>query len=156
VSNVPAIWPSVIAAATTLAEGLTAVRVTRGRDTTNELGDFLMVGVASIDAGVGWDSAGSFDQEFQSFGGSRRETGTVNILALSRTGDADSAAACTAVFALVADLAAAVRADPTLGLVMAEPGYLTAQLHTGTVNESQNNEGAMASLQLVITYEARI
>lgn len=156
--SVPAAWPSVVTAVTTLADTLGDVRVTRGRDTTNELGDFVMVGVAGVDD-TGWDNPGSFDQEFHTFGGARAETGTVNVLALSRTGDAGDdavSAAMTSVFALVGELTSAVRADPALGLA-ASFDYLTAQISTGEIHEELNNtEGALASISLTVTYSARI
>lgn len=149
----PAAWPSVVAALVTLADTGGDVRVTRGRDTTNETGDFIMVGVSDIDESP-WDDAGSFDQEFHTFGGARSETGTVNIVALSRNGDADAATACTDVFALVTELTTAVRADPTLGVTGFD--YLVAEIHSGNVRESENEEGAMASVSLTVSYQARI
>ena len=114
---VAAAFPTVIAAIMSTAETLSDVRVTRGRDVSDDPGDVVMVGVDSLSDSPGWDSTGSFDQEFQTFGGARLETGSVNVLAVSRNGDDDAGAAIDSVFDLVAELCAAVRADPSLGRV---------------------------------------
>lgn len=146
-------FPTVIAAVMTTADAPTDVRVVRGRDTSNDPGDVVMIGVSSLSTNQGWDSAGSFDQEFQTFGDKRVETGTVNALALSRNGDNDPDAACDAVFALVEELCAAVRTDPSLGVTAFD--YLVTEVETGAVQESQNDEGAVATISLAFHYQAR-
>lgn len=151
-----AAWPSVVAALVTTAKAAApSVRVVRGRTLSDDPGNFVMVGVQSMDDSPGWESPGSFDQEFQAFGGSRLETGTVNGLAFSRNGAADQAVAEAAAFALIDALAAAVRTDPSLGITTFD--YLVAQFHGGAVQESQNtNDGAVTALSFSISYEARI
>lgn len=148
-----AAFPSVIAAVFSTAEqAITDARVVRGRDISDDPGDVVMVGIQSIDIGD-WDSAGSFQQSMQTFGGNRQELGSVNGLILARNGDSDQEAALSAAFDYLASLEAAVRADPTLGLAFE---YTKAEMQAGDVTESQNDDGAAAVVAFAISYDIRI
>lgn len=148
-------FPAVVAGAVTaFTTALSPTRVVRGRDYSNSVGDVVMVGVASLDDSPGWDSAGSFDQQFQTFGGARSETGIVNGVAYSSNGDADQAAATTAAFALIEGIGSAVRADRTLGVTGFD--YIVAEFQAGNVKEQQNSDGAVTEIAFAIQYQARI
>jgi hypothetical protein len=89
-----AAFPSVISAVVSVADtALPAVRVVRGRDLTNDASDVVMVGLLNIED-AGWDSAGTFQQTMQTFGGNREEVGTVNGLIVAWNGQSDQDAAC--------------------------------------------------------------
>lgn len=157
-----AAFPTVIAAVLATAETSLAddVRVIRGQDLSQDPGDVVMVGVQDYDATTRgahppiWDTPGSFEQQFQTFGGNRSEAGTVNGVVASRNGDSDIDAACSAVFDLIADLEAAVREDPSLGVTTL--GYLVCEMRAGDVRESLNSDGALAAISFTIQYKARI
>jgi hypothetical protein len=149
-----AAFPSVIAGVVTFTAGvLPAARVVRGRDISMDPDDVVMIGVLADDE-PGRDTAGSFRQSMQTFGGAREEVGEVNGLIVSRNGDADQDAACTTAFGYLAVLEAAVRANPTLGLTGFD--YVVAELADGEVIESNNDEGAETTLPFTISYQIRI
>ena len=148
-------YPTVIAAAMSTfdaAIGEDVARVVRGRDLSEASGDVVMVGVAELEGGD-WESAGGFDQEFQTFAGARHETGRVNCLATAWRANSDQDAATAAACALVAACADAVRATPNLGITTFD--YLVLQMVSGEVLESQAN-GATTSVPFTIQYDARI
>lgn len=150
-------FPVVIAAVVTTATAtLPGVRVVRGRDSTNDPSDVLMIGVADADAdaGGGWDSAGAYDQSPHTFGGKRLEEGRINCLAVSWSGTGDPAAALVAACALFAAFEASIATTPSLGL--SSPEMLNVGLESGTVQESAGDEGTSAALSFVVTYKARI
>jgi hypothetical protein len=72
------------------------------------------------------DSAGTFQQTMQTFGGNREEVGEVNGLIVAWNGQGDADAACSTAFGYLASIEAAVRADPTLGLTAFD--YVVAEL----------------------------
>lgn len=148
-------WSAVVGAVfATAGTAVAPCRVTRGRDITHDAGDVVMVGVRGIEL-ADWEDAGSWSQEMQSFGGSRQESGTVNGLIVAWNGDGDQALAETTAFGYFADLEAAVRATPNLGLTAYD--YLVAEIQSGDITETQNhNYGAATVLSFVIKYEARI
>ena len=149
-----AAFPSVIAGVVTFTAGvLPAARVVRGRDISMDPDDVVMIGVLADDE-PGRDSAGSFEQFMQTFGGAREEIGEVNGLIVSRNGDGDQALACDTAFDYLAILESAVRSNPTLGLTGFD--YVVAELASGQVIESQNDEGAETTLPFTITYKIRI
>lgn len=148
-------FPTIVAALYATAQSaLPGVFVVRGRDFSMNPDDVVMIGVTALDDSPGWDSAGSFDQEFQTFAGARVETGAVHCVAYARNGASDQGAATAAAFALVDGLGAAIRADKTLGVTALD--YVVAQTVTGGVREQQNNEGAVTELSFAVKYEARI
>lgn len=154
-----AAWPAVRAAVFTTAENaLPKVPVIQGRDISQSPDDVVvMIGIQNvqdIEEEGGFASAGSFQQVMQTFGGNREEVGTVNGLVLARNGDADQEAAFTAADDSLAALEAAVRSDPTLGLTGFD--YVVAEMQTGDVSESQNDDGAVTALSFVIAYQIRI
>lgn len=154
-----AAFPLVVLGIMDVAEALPSVRVVRGRDISLDPGDVVMVGIRDLDESSGhysgaWDQSGSFRQSMQTFGGAREELGQVNCVALSRNGNLDREAACTAVFDLVAGLTTALRAAPNLGVASLD--YLVAELESGDVSESPSGVDAAAALSFVIAYKARI
>lgn len=149
-----AAWPSVVGGVMTVAAGaVSGARVVRGLDVSGDPSDVVMVGIQDIQV-PDWASAGSFQQTMQTFGGNREEVGTVNGLILARDGGGDQALAGATAFGYLASLEAAVRADPTLGLTGF--GYVVAEMSSGDVTESQNDEGAATVLSFVISYKVRI
>jgi hypothetical protein len=149
-----AAFPTVIAAVvTTAAATLPGVRVTRGRDISQDPGDVVMIGVADPDRGD-WEDAGAYQQTMQTFSGKREERGQVNCLAVAWNGNSDQAAALASAFTMIAALEASVATSPALGVSSLE--YLVAEMESGNVQESLNDEGANAALSFVITYQARI
>lgn len=147
-------WPAVVAAVMTVAERVvTPAIVVRGRDTSDEPGDVVMVGLLDPEQ-TGWVSAGTFQQTMQTFGGNREEVGSVNGLAVAWNGDGDQDAACSTAFAYLASIEGAVRADPTLGLTAFD--YVVAELQAGDVMEAQSDLGAGAALSFTIAYKIRI
>ena len=149
-----AAFPSVIAGVVTFTAGvLPAARVVRGRDISMDPDDVVMIGVLADDE-PGRDSAGSFEQFMQAFGGSRQETGEVNGLVVAYSGDTDQDAACDAAFAHFALLESAVRADKTLGLTVFD--YVVAEIQAGEVKEAQTNLGAGVALTFTISYKIGI
>jgi hypothetical protein len=149
-----AAWPTVIAAVMSTATAvLPTARVVRGRDSTDDFGNLVMVGVADLNSG-GWDNAGDYQQTMQTFGGRREEKGTVNGFVMARNGDDDLAGAEEAAFAMIAALEASIATSPALGVVSLD--YLVAEIDSGSVQELASDAGANAALSFVITYRARI
>jgi hypothetical protein len=148
-----AAFPSVIAGVVTFTStALPAVRVVRGRDISSDPTDVVVIG--SRDREGNPADAGTFQQSMQTFGGNREEVGTVNGLVFAHNGEADQGAACVTAFGYLAALEAAVRADPTLGLTGFD--YVVAEMQSGDVSESQNDEGAETVLAFTISYKIRI
>lgn len=148
-----AAFPAVIGAIFTVADNaFSTVRVTRGRDISGAGGDVVMVGVQDLEASD-WDTAGSYQQLMQTFGGNREEVGYVNGLIYANDGGGDPDAALSAATDYLDTLGTAVRANPTLGLTFE---YVVAEFASGDVIESQNDQGAAAVLPFVISYKIRI
>lgn len=151
-----AAFPTVIdALLATAAVAVSDARVVRGRDISNDPGNVVMIGVNDPTAsGLGWESTGEYEQAMQTFGGKRQEIGRVNGLVIARNGDSDAAAALDTAFTMIAALEASIATTPNLGVTSLE--YLVAEMESGAVQESSNNEGASAALSFVVTYKARI
>lgn len=148
-------FPSVIRGIVALGQAkITGARTVRGRDISDDPSDVVMVGVRDLELLGSADAAGSFQQSMQTFGGNRQEVGAVNGIVSTFNGDADQDAALAAAFAHLAELEAAVRDDPTLGLTAFE--YVVAELQAGDVSEVQTDMGAIAALSFSINYEIRI
>lgn len=149
-----AAFPTVIAAVVTTATAtLPGVRITRGRDLSEDPGNVVMVGVSDPND-ADWDDAGGYTQVMQSFGGKREERGQVNGLVVAWDGGSDLAAAEAAAFTMIAALEASVATTPALGVSSLD--YLVAEFETGNVHEKPSTEGASAALSFAITYRARI
>jgi len=148
---IAAAFPAIIAGVlnTAIAGAPAGTRVVRGRDLSGEVTDVVMIGARGIDD----DNAGSFEQEFHAFGGSRLEEGHVNGIAYSRNGEGDQAAATVAAFTLIANLGASIRATPDLGVVGFE--FVVCQFQTGDVQETQNDQGAVAVVSFAVAYKTR-
>lgn len=149
----PTVIDAIVTVATSAIEVEGVVRVVRGRDLSDDPGDVVMVGVRDVTP-VDWDTAGTFNQSMQTFGGGREEVGLVYGLIFANDGDADQGAALDAACDHLAALEAAVREDPTLGLTQFD--YVVAETQTGDITESQNDSGATAALSFAITYKIRI
>lgn len=148
-----AAFPSVVSAVlATIDAALPAVRTIRGANISGETGDVVMIGKQTPD--FGFDSAGSFRQTMQTFGGNREEVGEVNGLIFARNGDNDQDDACSTAFGYLAAVEAAVRADPTLGLTSFD--FVVAEMSSGDVSESQDNDGAVTVVTFLISYKIRI
>lgn len=149
-----AAFPSVIAAVVSLATTAVApVRVTRGRDFSNDPDDVVMVGLGDVRE-TDWDSAGSFAQTMQTFAGAREEVGEVPGLVVASNGQGDADDACSTAFGYLASIEAAVRAAPALGLTSFD--YVLAEFSAGEVTESQDDSGATTVVSFLITYKIRI
>lgn len=147
-------FPVVIGAVVTVARAtVTGARVVRGRDISDGQDDVVMVGVRDAEASS-FDSAGTFEQSMQSFGGNREEVGTVYGLVSSFDGGGNQDTALGRALDHLAGLEARVRADPTLGLTSFE--YVVAQMHSGDVAEAQTDLGAISVLSFSIDYKVRI
>lgn len=153
-----AAFPLVVDASLDTAESALrgVVRVVRGPDLSADPDDVALIGVQDITEARGDASAttGSFQQEMQTFGGNRREAGTVNGLIQAWGGDSDQGAAFDAAFGYLSLIEAAVRADPSMGVTGVD--YLVAELSSGDVIEFQDSQGSGVALTFVIQYKARI
>lgn len=145
-------FPSVIAAVMTVASAATSEEVVRGLDISDDPSSVVMIGIQSLDDPR--NTAGTWDQEFQTFGGGLHETGKVNGLVQAWNGDSDQGAATVTAFAIFTDIAAAVRADNTLGITGFD--YIVARMESGEVIESNDSEGASTVLPFSIHYDARL
>ena len=87
----------------------------------------------------------------------RDDVGTIECLAVSQNGsydEVDIVAAEVAAFAVLADVEAAIRSDPTLGLT--PNPRLFIQMEEAAAIRSDLNEGAVCKIDFTITYSARI
>lgn len=149
-SAVPAIIDAVIA----LARANTGATVYDGRGVSNEPGDYLMVGVDDAEKRVqravnnaqSWPYAGSQ---------TRQENGEVFCTARSGVGDAGdegTKAARDAVYAVVADLENALKAQKDVGI-----DAFACEVTFGSRSEltqSQDNTGAWAALTFRLAFQA--
>lgn len=146
-----AAFPSVIRAVYSIAKaGLDPTHVVRSRDISGGSGDVVMIGRQSVDD----DTAGTFQQTMQTFGGNREEVGTVYGLVLAWNGDNDPDAALDVAFGYLAVLETAFRADKMLGLTTFD--YVVAEMRSGDVLESPNDAGVTVTLPFAIDYKIRI
>lgn len=145
--------PSVIDALVAIGQSVESVVVIDGFGTTDDPGDFLMIGVDDPDNEGSAQSADSQQNWASNNPGSVDESGQVTCAALSWNGDSDPKAARDAAFATCGALAVAIRNNPTLGL----PTLLWARYGTQqTLTQNQDDNGAMAIVVFQVYFRARI
>jgi hypothetical protein len=115
----------------------------------------MMIAVPTL-SDVNAISAGNFSQEAAAFGrasGPRTETGTISGVVMAWNGQGDQDAAQSTAFGYLDTLAAAIRADPTLGITtLTDP---IAQLTAGDIAEDQV-DGATTAISFTVAYRAFI
>lgn len=156
VSVVPALIDALVAAANESAD-LVDVDVYDGFGVSGDIGDFLMIGVDDPDRTDNASSASS-EQDWHDAGidGERDEIGDVTCAALSWNGDGSDAGQKTArdaVFAIAEALAAACRANPSLGV---DSLLWTSYGTTTDLQQGQDANGAVALLIFRIHFQALI
>lgn len=149
-----AAYPTVFAALVdTLQNTLSGtVRVVDGFDVSGDPGDSVSVGVPSLsDANA--ISAGAFTQEMMAFHGPRRETGSINGVAMAWNGQGDQAAARAAAFGYIALIEDALRSDRSLGITTLDE--VVAQFNSGDIAEDKV-DGATTAISFTVAYSALI
>lgn len=147
--------PDVIDALVTLsAAALPSVKVYDGFGLSDDVGDFLMVGVEDPET-QGFTTSASAGQNWHDTGqdGKRDDTGDVTCCALSWNGNGNQKTARDAAFAIVAGVEGLVRENSTLGLddlLWAEIGQ-QIELH-----QAQDDAGAAAWVIFRVQYQALI
>lgn len=150
----PSAIPDIINAVVQLAKDqLTDVIITDGIGPSDEVGKYLMIGVDDVDGESVLPTADS-RQSWANIGHVvRDESGDVTCAAMAWNGQNDPRQARTDVFALVASLEDAVRADPTLGI---RP-QIRAEFGTSVeLRQLQDEYGASATVIFQIHFDARI
>lgn len=150
-SAVPAVIDALVALA---SDALTTVQVYDGYGVTSEPGDYLMVGIDDPDGESGGFAA-DVRQEWAAVGpgAPRNEEGDITCCAVSWNGDGDQKAARDGAYAIADALAAAIRAEPSMGvptLLSAGPGT------TSQLMQDQGQTGAGALLVFRIHFRAYI
>lgn len=116
-------------------------------------GSFLKVGVddaGRADAAVAATSAQAWAHANTT---EREELGEIQLVASAWNGDADQKAARDAAYAIAESLAAALRANPSLGL----PTLLWTSFGTQfELHQDQTDGGAVAEVRFQVHFEARI
>lgn len=150
-----AVFAVIDALVTTMTTALPNVSVYDGLGTSDDPGNFLMIGVDDPDTDAYADSAES-SQKWAGLGNhARNEEGTVTCCALAWNGDGDQRAARLDVKAITDAVENALRADPSLGGVIAPPGW--AQFGTRfNLSQIQSETGALALAFFQVAYQARI
>lgn len=150
-SVIPAVIDYLVTHATT-ALSASSVIVYDGFGTSDEPGDFLMIGVDDPESVNTAFSADSVQQWAHANYTARDEEGDVTCAALSWNGDCDQKAARDAVFAITAALENLLRADPTLAGAVLWSSYGTSTQLT----QNQSNDGAMSLVVFKVHFRARI
>lgn len=158
-SVVPALIDALVAKTRTALSPPSVVlaEVYDGIGVTEDAGDSLSIGVDDPDSNVAANSA-STSEDWANVGldGQRDEDGTIACAAISWNGDVGDVAvkaARDAVYAIAAQVANTLRADPTLGLT----NVLWTSFGTSSeLNQIQASEGSMALLTFRIYFRARI
>lgn len=151
---VPAFIDAIVAGAATALPGLT---VLDGFGSTDDPGDYLMVGVSDPDL-EGADTGADAQQSWATVGrqGARDEQGEVTCVALSWNGSAGNAAqkqARDAAYVTVAAVEAFCRDDPTLAI----PTLLwNSALTSHNLIQNQDELGTLAMVVFRIAFQARI
>ncbi len=135
---------------TTLDAG-TAVEVYDGLPVTSSApADFVIVGGTDDPD----DNAADLTQEWAGLGKeSRNETGSVTCAVISQSGDTVVKTHRDRVLVILGELETAIRADPTLGGVVAA-GWL--HVTAGALNQQQNANGSRARVTFTVAYRARV
>lgn len=146
-SRVPAVLDALVS---TLAAGLPDVTVYDGPYLQRPDGDFVC---------VGWTPSGDVSanatQDFASLGAGRRtEIIEVACYADSFSGDVEIGPRRAAAYALVGEAEDALRADPTLGGAVTQPGW--AHLTSHELYQEQTASGVAVGVTFRITVQVRI
>lgn len=150
-SVVPAFLDAIVEGARFAAP---ALNVYDGFGSTDDPGDFLMVGVSDPDM-EGVENAAEGQQDWATVGqqGARSERGEVTCVALSWNGNGDAKAARDAAYATVALVETFCRNDPDLGI----PTLLwNSALSSHQLLQNQDDQGALAMVTFRIAFQARI
>ncbi len=117
--------------------------------TSESLTEYVIVG-GTNDAD---DDAGEFAQTWAGLGAKAKdETGEVTCAVLVQTGDDGVKAARDRALVIFGEIETAVRADPTLAVLVS--GWLN--LSAGRVSQRRNANGLYARLVLTVSYKCRI
>lgn len=148
-SRIPVVIDALVSTLTTSLAG--AATVYDGQWVTPPAGNESYVA-------VGWapDLPGpTGDQEWASLGNrARTERIDVPCYADAYTGDTDTSSRRTAAFDLFAAVENALRADPTIGGVIPNPGW--AQIGTYSVRQEQTENGLEVGVEFHVLIETRI
>lgn len=97
--------------------------------------------------------AGKFDQTWNmSSSAGRRESGTVNCIAVSYDGSGDQRAARSGCFATLGAVQRILRADPRLSV----DGVLSTSFTGGLPDQVQTSSGAVCAVRFQVDYEAQL
>ena len=155
-SIVPQLIDALVAAAVANAPATT--RVYDGYGTSNDPGDYLMIGVDDPDSD-GWTNSVDAQQDPSSVGppsGARDQTGSVACTALSWSGAGDQKAARDAAAATMAALEAYVRANPGLSIASQSQTFWCWFTPSETWKQQQGSGGAQAQVVFRIGFFARL
>lgn len=150
VSAFPAVVDALVAAVTAERPD---VLVLDGEGSTDDPGDFLMVGSNNA-TGDGTVTSGALRQSWANANATARdEEGEVSCFALSWNGDGDPKTARDRAFSICESVASLCRDTPDLGV----PQLLwTSFGATSNVSQIQTEDGALCTVEFQIFYRARI
>ena len=142
---------AVVDALVTLADATSVAQVFDGPSlTADSLTEYVVIG-GTEDPG---DNAGEITQEWNGIGAkARQEQGEVQCAVLVSTGDDTVKTARDRALAIRGEIETALRADPSLGGVLA-PGW--AHLNESTAVQLRNTNGLAVRLPFRVTYQTRI
>lgn len=149
-SVVPALIDALVS---TFTSAITTARVYDGFGSTEDPGDFLMVGVEDPDL-EGSAFAADVTQDWTNANTTARsESGDITCAALSWNGNTDQKAARDAVYAVLAAAETALRNNPSVGLA----NVLWTSFGTNLqLSQNQTTTSALAMVIFRIHFEARI
>lgn len=149
-SVVPALIDAMVS---TFTSAITGATVYDGTGTSDDPGDYLMIGVDDPDSPSPAVSADVQQQWANVNYLARDEVGEITCAALSWNGDGNTKAARDAVYAILAAVENALRSNPSLGLAnLLWTSFGTSQQLT----QLQSDSGAMALVIFRVHFEARI
>lgn len=148
------LWPAVVDALLELCTDALPDRVVVDGDTPegDDVDHFLYVGLG--DPRRDDSDAGRFDGDWpMATTAGRRESGTVNCIALSYDGSGDQRAARQGCFETVGAVQRILRADTRLGGV---DGLLKTSFTGGMPDQVQTSRGAACAVRFQVDYEAQL
>ena len=142
---------AVIDALVTTLDAGTTVEVYDGFPITSTAPtDFVIVGGTDDPD----DDGASLDQSWAGLGAKARdEEGEIRCAVISQSGDTVLKIHRDRALVILGELEAAIRADPTLGGVVAS-GWL--HVTGGSLNQQQNANGSRARITFTVSYKARL
>lgn len=146
-------WPSVVEAL--LAKSATELpdrSISDGPGSyVDDVDHYLYIGMG--DPRRDDSDAGRFDQEWNmSTTAGRRESGTVNCIAISYDGSGDQKAARDGAFATIAAVQRFLREDTRLGV----DGLLKTSFTGGLPDQVQTSRGAACAVRFQVDYDAQL